>query len=94
MYKVKHNLCPKPFQELFSKATHGKNEWILPRIRKVNSGEESIRYRGPKTWELVPKEIKSVKNLKVFKEKIKSWKPKGCDCRLCKTYIQGVGFIS
>ena len=95
MYKVKHNLCPKPFQELFSKATHGKHEWILPRIRKVNFGEETIRYRGPKTWGILPKDIKLAKNLKVFKEKIKSWKPIGCDCtRLCKTYIQGAGFIS
>ena len=80
MYKVKHNLCPKPFQELFLKATRGKSEWILPRVRKVNSGKETIRYRGPMTWEI--------------KEKIKTWKPKECDCRLCKTYIQGVGFIS
>ena len=94
MYKVKHNLCPKPFQELFSNATHGKHELVLPRVRKVNSGKETIRYRGPKTWDIVPKEIKLSKNLKSFKEKIKTWKPIGCDCRLCKPYIQGVGFIS
>ena len=75
MYKVKHNLCPKPFQELFSKATHGKHEWVLPRVKKVNSGDyqkETIRYRGPKTWEIVPNEIKLSKSLKSFKEKIKT----------------------
>ena len=52
MYKVKHNLCPKPFQELFTHAMHGNTEWVIPKVRTVNKGVETIRYRGPKTWEL------------------------------------------
>ena len=93
MYKVKHNLCPKPFQELFTPAIRGKNEWVIPRVKKVNKGLETIRYRGPKTWELVPEEIKKSKSLPMFKAKIKDWKPLGCTCRLCKIYIKDLGYL-
>ena len=35
----------------------------------------------------------AAKFLQVFKNKLKEWKPRSCPCRLCKTYIQHVGFI-
>ena len=94
MYKVKHNLCPKPFQELFNPAIRGNNDWVLPKVKNVNTGLETIRYRGPKTWELVPKEIKKSKTLSVFKDKIKEWKPSGCTCRLCKIYVKNMGYVN
>ena len=94
IYKVKHYLCPKPFQELFISAIRGKSEWVLPKVKNVNTGLETIRYRGPKTWELVPEEIKKSKTLSIFKDKIKEWKPSGCLCRLCKVYIKNVGYVN
>ena len=33
------------------------------------------------------------KSINEFKNKIKFWKPEGCTCRLCKTYIHNLGFI-
>jgi len=93
MYKVKHNLCPKSFQELFTPSIRGKNDWIIPSAKTVNKGLETIRYRGPKTWELVPKDIKDSSSLSTFKSKIKHWKPFGCTCRLCKTYIPDLGYL-
>ena len=93
MYKVKHNLCPKPFQEIFTPSIRGKNEWVMPKVNTVNKGVETIRYRGPKTWGLVPEEIKKSKTLFTFKEKIKKWKPSSCTCRLCKTYIKDLGYL-
>ena len=48
-------------------------------------------HRGPKTWDLVPQEIKASRNLNEFKRKIKNWKPEGCTCRMCK--IPHLGFI-
>ena len=67
MYKVKHNLSPKPFQDLFTPAARGNHEWVLPKVDGVNKGVETIRYRGPKTWEIVPEEIKKSKTLLAFK---------------------------
>ena len=93
MYKVKYNLCPQPIQELFSPASRGHHEWLLPKTNTVNNGLETIRYRGPFTWKLVPQEIKNSKSLSAFKAKIKLWKPLGCNCRLCKIYIRDVGYL-
>jgi exonuclease III len=92
MYKVKHNLCPKPFLDLFEKKERGKGEFVIPRINTVNRGEETVRYRGPKTWELVPEDIREAKSLAIFKNKITKWKPLGCTCRLCKVYVKDLGF--
>ena len=94
MYKVKHNLCPEPFQELFHPTARGKGAWVLPKVKKVNTGLETIRYRGPMTWEMVPDDIKKSKTLSTFKDNIKNWKPSGCKCRLCKDYVQGVGYVN
>ena len=90
MYKVKNNLCPKPFRDLFSIKTNGKG-FVLPKIRTVNMGEETVRYRGPKTWDMVPDEIKEAETLDIFKHRIKKWKPTGCTCRLCTVFVKGLG---
>ena len=62
-------------------------------IRTVKNGSETISFRGPKIWEIVPNDIKNSISLNHFKEQIKKWKPIGCTCRLCKTYIHNLGFI-
>ena len=90
MYKVKNNLCPKPFRDLFSIKTNGKG-FVLPKIRTVNMGEETVRYRGPKTWDMVPDEIKEAETLDIFKHRIKKWKPTGCTCRVCTVFVKGLG---
>ena len=59
----------------------------------VKMGLETITYRAPKLWSLVPTEIKDDPSLSTFKEKIKSWYCGSCQCRSCKTYIANVGFL-
>ena len=92
MYKVKNGLCPKAMSDLFTRKTYGKGDFVIPKVSTVNRGVETLRYRGPITWELVPEEIKQAKSLSIFKDKIRQWKPIGCSCRLCKTFIQGIGY--
>ena len=92
MYKVKNNLCPKPFQGLFTLRERGAGDFVLPRIQTVRMGEETVRYRGPLTWEMVPEDIKNSVSLPIFKNKICKWKPLDCTCRLCLVHVQGVGY--
>ena len=68
-------------------------QWVLPRVRTVNYGIETLRYRGPIVWNLIPDEIKKSKSLESFKSEIGNWKPQGCKCRLCKEYIPNLGYI-
>ena len=69
------------------------NPFQSSNVNTVYNGTETPSFRGPKTWALVPGDIKNSTSLAEFKAKIKNWEPKGCECRLCKTYIQRLGFI-
>ena len=85
-------------QELFEKQAQVYNlrnnrNWQVPDVKTVAYGIETIRYRGPKTWELLPSDMKNAKTLAVFKAKIKDWKPSGCTCRLCLNYVYHYGFV-
>ena len=61
--------------------------------RTVYFGTESISSLAPKIWEIVPCEIKNAKSLDIFSKRIKLWPTDKCPCRLCKRYIDNVGFI-
>ena len=98
MFKVKNNLSPAFMKNVFPDSTNPYNlrnapEFDSTNIHTVHNGTETISFRGPKTWKLVPQEIKNSKSLREFKNKIKFWKPRGCTCRLCKTYIHNLGFL-
>ena len=85
-------------QEIFNKQTQVYNlrnnrNWQVPDAKTVAYVIETIRYRGPKTWELLPSNIKNAKSLDVFKAKIKDLKPRGCTCRLCLNYVHHVCFF-
>ena len=86
MYKIKNHLSPLPMQELFTEKVNNydlrnKRSWVTCNVRTVKYGTETIMHVGPKTWELIPAEIKESKSLPEFKERIKRWKPSGCTCR-------------
>ena len=83
---------------VFSVSTNPYNlrnapEFDTSNVHTVHNGTETISFRGPKTWSLVPQEIKNSKSIIEFKNKIRYWKPVGCMCRLCKTFIYNLGFI-
>ena len=48
MYKVKNGISPKIMHSIFNEAQNTYN------IRTVNYGTETLSFRGPKTWELLP----------------------------------------
>ena len=55
-------------------------------VKSVYPRTESISYLGPKIWDKLPGDYKTIQNLDTFKIKIKKWKPKNCPCRLCKVF--------
>ena len=98
IYKVKNNLSPTIMEGIFlireiPYDLRNKNPFQSGKVRTVFNGTETISFRGPKTWDIVPEDIKKSISLMEFKSKIRKWKPKGCSCRLCKVYINNLGFI-
>ena len=63
-------------------------------IKTVRYGLQTIPYMAPKIWGLAPKEMKQVTSLNEFKTKIKISKLENCPCRLCRTYLPQIGFIT
>ena len=101
MYKLAKGISPTIMQEIFRFRNSSRynlrsqNTFEIPFRNHVYNGTESISYLGPKVWELVPDNLKSINSLTSFKEQNKKkWNPENCPCRLCKTYIQHVSFIN
>ena len=48
------------------------------KIRTTKYGIETLSYLGPKLWNLVPNEYKTIESPADFKTKIKTWVPENC----------------
>ena len=64
MFKVSKGIGPSVFSNMFTKMPQinyslmHKPDFIIPRVKSVHNGAESITVLGPKIWEMVPKIIK------------------------------------
>ena len=98
MYKVVHGLSSDIIKDMFTECTHdinlrSKPDFLLPEIKTVYWGKNSIRYLGPLIWNSLPRKWKISKSLSVFKIFINDWKPLDCPCRLCARYVSDLGFL-
>ena len=98
MYKIINNISPSIMKNIFPMSSNpynlrNKNPFQTHNVHTVYNGTETLAYRGPQTWALVPEDIKQVQPLSKFICEIKKWKPDGCSCRLCKIYVNNLGFI-
>ena len=67
-------------------------DFELPRVNNVK-GQDILRFLGHKIWNIIPRTIKEASSFTIFKNKIKNWIPEDCPCRLCKDYVQGLGYV-
>ena len=100
MHKLINDNGPALLNEIFMKKddhyirTLRSKDFLLPQANTVHYGHDSLKYFGPKIWGIIPNEIKSIKDAEQFKIKLKTWVPSECPCRLCKIYVNGVGYIN
>ena len=98
MFKSKNALSPAFMKDVFKeqKLTYSLRkvtEFKRRNVRSVYHGTESIANIAPQIWSQIPDDIKNAESLSEFKAKIKSFVFEKCPCRLCKTYIQNLGFL-
>ena len=65
----------------------------MPIAKTVNYGLESLPYIGSKLWDSMPSHMKEIDTVEKFKKALKTWKPDGCSCRICKVYIKNIGYL-
>ena len=64
-------------------------------MKTVRYGLQTISsYMAPTIWDFVPKEIKQITALNEFKTRITIWKLENFPCRLNRTYLPQIGFIT
>ena len=97
MYKTRNDLNPSFMQESFFENESHYNlrnniEFVQPRVRSVGNGTESVRFKGPQLWQMLPQTIRNSGSLAQLKANIKHWKGKNCPCKLCRTFIPNLDF--
>ena len=93
IFKVKNNTAPEILTEIFPQNKAIIVLEIAQRCRAVMYGSEAISSLGPKLWDILPMELKKIVSPSLFKKKIREWAQKNRLCRLCKTYVQNIGFL-
>ena len=92
MYKIKNDLSI--VTELFEQRNEQhydlrkNSQFTIPPIRSWVR-----KYLIPKIWNILPNRLKNANSIKAFKMQMKKWKPENCPCRLCKFYVQNLGFV-
>ena len=100
LYKAKNCLSPNIINEIFPERKYqgpklrSQMDFYSPFVNTIYNGEDSLRYFGPLIWNTVPDRLKKIPSLNIFKSKIKKWIPVNCPSRLCKNYVQGLGYVN
>ena len=98
LYKVVNGYCPKIASLVFPLNPNcnypNQNYFMTQNVKTVSFGTETLAHLGPKIWKIIPTAIKESKSLYTFRREIRKWKPDKCPCRLCKTYIKSLGFVT
>ena len=96
--KVLHGFFPTILKDIFVPVSrpynfHQNDTLQRRRVNSIRHCTESISFLRPKIWDLVPSDIRLFQSLSIFIRKLKKWVPLQSACRLCKIYLQHVGFI-
>ena len=78
LYKIYNNLSQTIFSELFVRNHSNYNlgsqsDFVIPEVKTVYLGSDSLRYFGPIICSLIPKEKKYSDSLDSFIRKIRQW---------------------
>ena len=99
MFKVHTKTSSEVIQEVFEVKEQGnynlqnQTDFVIPWVKSVNDGLESMQLSGSKIRERLPNDLKNKESVDRFKTAIKRWKPESCPSRLCKTYLQNIGCL-
>ena len=98
IYKMKNNLNPPIMDNMFERRNNTYNlrnfqEFATKRKRTVKMGLETLNYRSPQLWSILPENLRQINSLVQFKENVRKWVCIDCPCRLCKLYLPNIGFL-
>ena len=98
VFKTENELASPIMESILNKRVNTCNlrnfqEFVTERKRTVWYGLETSSYRYPQLSSLLPESLKELNSLSQFKRNIKHWICRDCPSRLCKVYVQNLGFL-
>ena len=98
MFKVKMKLAPEIINEVFDfiESRYPLRNELRFKSRNIRTARyeiETAAFVGSRIWTTMSNELKESTSLNEFKSKIKTWKPENCPCKLCKIYLQRIGYL-
>ena len=54
---------------------------------------ETLKYRSPQLWTILPENLRRINSLVQFKESVRKLVCIDCPCRLSKFYLPNIGFL-
>ena len=93
IYKCLHGLNPAYMRQMVEvKSTNyslrNANVLVQPQVKTSNYGLRSFRYYGPKIWNMLPNNIKTLTNISDFKAALQLWTGPTCQCPVCASFTQ------
>ena len=78
IYKMKNNLNPPIMDNMFERRNNTYNlrnfqEFATKRKRTVKMGLETLNYRSPQLWSILPENLRQINWLVQFKESVRKW---------------------
>ena len=98
MFKLNSGMATELIKELILSSRQHKYElqnnpsFAVQVVKSVHKDLKSLRYLCPKIWKLLFLEVKLTEILLKVKGKIKNCSPQNSPCRICKAYLQNIGF--
>ena len=97
-YKIKNNLNPPIMDFMFERINNTYNlrnfqEFATKRKKTVKMGLQTLNYRSPRLWSILPENLRQINSLVQFKESVRKWDCIDYPCRLCKLYLPDIGFL-
>ena len=86
MFNLEYSLLPVDIFErrLINYCLRVKDLVQLPNTRTFRYGNNSLKFRGSMLWNTLPDTIKSAKDYRQFRNRIKTWTGSTCNCLICK----------
>ena len=98
-FVIVKNLPPPIRNNIFTQKDNGRDKlrqisrFSRPLVKSVYCGSKSVSFLGMKIWDMLQDGCRDIDNLNTFENKVKKLKPESCFCRLCKIYINNIGFV-
>ena len=98
IFKIKRGFAPPIMKSILKGRNNTYNvrnfeEFETEGKRTVYFGLETISYRSLQLWSHLPEHMRQLNSLDQFKRSVRQWVCNTCHCRLCKEYLQNVGFL-